>query len=187
ASTDIHRLLARAKPLGKIRRFSFPRQIRQRYEKLRRYPERYLILGDAVCSFDPVFGQGMSVASSEAVILRDLVDKYGTDVRFKTYQSAIGKFIDDPWQMATTEAYNWPETTGWKPAGAKFLQAFTARLHEKAAEDPELYGAFLDVVHLDQKPTSLFKPKLLRKLMFGGRGTEAPVAGKALPAKTAEP
>ncbi len=174
ASDEIHQLLAAAKLDGQLRRFTFPRQIRNRYEKLRRAPGRYLVTGDAVCSFDPVFGQGMSVAANEAVVLRDLLRKRGDKFKARDFQTAIARCIDDPWQMATTEAYNWPQTRGWKPAGAKFLQAFTARVHKKAAADPALYGAFLDVVHLDRRPTSLFKPRVLRRVMFGrGRGPES--------------
>lgn len=177
ACEEVHHLLDGATLHGKLRRFKYPQQLRSRYDKLRSFPGRYLVLGDAVCSFDPVFGQGMSVAAREAMILGELIDKQGVGVRHRSFQNAIARVIDDPWQMATTEAYNWPETTGWKPAGAKLLQRFTARLHEKAAEDPELYDAFLDVVHLNERPASLFKPRVLRRVMFGARAVPA----KSLP------
>ena len=107
----------------------------------------------------------MSVAAAEAVILREQLRKRGDRLRPRAFQAAIAKVVDDPWQLATTEAYNWPETTGWRPPAVKFLQRFTARLHERAADDPELYSMFLDVIHMDSRPSSLFSPKVLRRVL----------------------
>lgn len=179
ASHEIADILAKAEPVDKLRSFGFPRQTRNCYEKLRRMPDRYVVIGDAVCSFDPVFGQGMSVAASEAVTLRDVLRRQGEELRVRAIQAAIAKVVEDPWQLATTEAYRWPETTGWKPPGARLRQAFTERVHARAAIDPELYSAFLDVVHLDKRPSSLFTPRVLKRVVFGGPVRERePVASE---------
>ena len=83
----------------------------------------------------------------------------------KAIQAAFSRLIDDPWQLASAEAHLWSETHGWKPPGVGMLQNFTAKMHAAAAIDNEVYSAFLDVVHLDKRPTSLFRPRLLRKIM----------------------
>ncbi len=163
AKPDLRELLESATLVGELRKFTYPKQVRNLYEKLPRLPAKYVVLGDAVCSFDPVFGQGMSVASAEAVILRRQIARAG--VRPKAIQAAFGRVIDDPWQLTSAEAHLWTETHGWKPPGVGLLQKFTARMHAAAAVDNEVYSAFLDVVHLDKRPTSLFKPRLLRKIM----------------------
>lgn len=164
---DLQRVLERATLVGELRKYGYPRQVRNLYEKLAKLPGGYVVHGDAVCSFDPVFGQGMSVASAEAVLMRDIIQTRG--VRPKAIQAAFGKLIDDPWQLASAEAHLWSETRGWKPPGVGVLQKFTDRMHAAAAGDNEVYAAFLDVVHLDKKPTSLFKPKLLAKIMKAKR------------------
>lgn len=161
--TDLQKLLESATLVGELRKYGYPKQVRNLYEKLPRLPNNYVVHGDAVCSFDPVFGQGMSVASAEAVIMRKLIARRG--VRPKAIQAAFGRIIDDPWQLASAEAHLWRETHGWKPPGVGMLQKFTHRMHAAAAVDNEVYSAFLDVVHLDKRPTSLFKPRVLRKIL----------------------
>ena len=163
AKPDLHQLLESATLIGELRKFAYPKQVRHLYEKLGRLPSNYIVHGDAVCSFDPVFGQGMSVASAEAVIMRQMIASKG--VRPKSIQAAFGRLIDDPWLLAAAEAHLWSETHGWKPPGVGILHKFTARMHGAAAVDNEVYSAFLDVVHLDKRPTSLFKPRLLRKIL----------------------
>lgn len=167
AENDIQRLLESSTSIGELRKFTYPKQVRNLYEKLPRLPGNYVVLGDAMCSFDPVFGQGMSVASAEAVVMRRLIASKG--VRPKAIQAAFGGIIDDPWQLASAEAHLWSETHGWKPPGVGLLHKFTARMHSAAAIDNDVYSAFLDVVHLDKRPTSLFRPRLLRKIMRASR------------------
>ncbi|MFV8755321.1 NAD(P)/FAD-dependent oxidoreductase [Nannocystaceae bacterium ST9] len=163
AEPDLQKALESATLIGELRKFTYPKQVRNLYEKLARLPGNYVVHGDAVCSFDPVFGQGMSVASAEAVAMRRVIAKKG--VRPRAIQLAFAKIIEDPWQLASAEAHLWTETQGWKPPGVALLQKFTHRMHDAAADDNEVYSAFLDVVHLDKRPTSLFKPRLLRKIM----------------------
>lgn len=160
---DLQKALGRATLHGELRKYTYPRQVRHLYEKLSKLPGGYVVHGDAVCSFDPVFGQGMSVCAAEAVLMRDIIAARG--VRPKAIQAAFGKLIDDPWQLASAEAHLWTETRGWKPPGVGVLQKFTDKMHSAAAGDNEVYAAFLDVVHLDKKPTSLFAPKLLAKIV----------------------
>ena len=165
ARPELHRVLLVSRPLGELRKFTYPRQVRWRYEDLPRLPGGYVVHGDAVCSFDPVYGQGMSVAAAEAVALRDVLSKQGPDVC--AIQAAFARILDTPWQSTCTEAHLWAETRGWRPSGTRLLQRFTERMHRVGATDHEVFAAFLDVVHLDRPPTSLFTPRILWKLARG--------------------
>ena len=106
-------------PLTPVVSHKIPSSRWRHYERLTRFPEGLAILGDSVCSFNPIYGQGMTTAALDAealdATLREQRRKYGAGqitglgARF---QKRVAKILATPWQMATGEDFRWPQTTG---------------------------------------------------------------------------
>jgi 2-polyprenyl-6-methoxyphenol hydroxylase-like FAD-dependent oxidoreductase len=85
--------------LGPLRHHRFPANRWRRYDKLTHTPDGLIVVGDAMCSFNPIYGQGMSIAAVEAVILRDCLERGDRDLP-QRYFRAAAKQIRVAWRAA---------------------------------------------------------------------------------------
>lgn len=155
--------------LGPLLRYAFPHSQRRRYERLRRFPPGLLAMGDALTSFNPIYGQGMTVAACEALALRDALagNEAGLHRRFF---NAAAKAIDIPWQLAVGSDLALPQVEGPRPLPVRVVNAYIGRLMRAATRDAVVAGAFVRVMHLLAAPPSLFAPGLLwRVWRHGGK------------------
>lgn len=178
ARPDLHELLRGAEPLTEPRRHKFPYMRWLHYEELPRLPSGYAVVGDAVCCFDPVFGQGMTVGAMEAEMLeRTLAAGKGFDS--VTFARACGRIAKNPWTMALGEAVRYPTAEASAPPGTPLLHRFLDRVFACSSTDPVVYRAFLDVMQLHAGPEALFRPQVLWRLLRGKPaelGAAAPVS-----------
>jgi 2-polyprenyl-6-methoxyphenol hydroxylase-like FAD-dependent oxidoreductase len=174
AAPDVYNLIAKAEPLSAIISHKLPSSLRRHYEKMARFPGGYLVLGDAVCSFNPVYGQGMTSAALQAEALAELLagrkDLAGLA---PAYFRRVAKIVDIPWQMAVGEDFRYAETAGRKAPGTDFINAYGARLHRGTHRDPYLFIEFLKVMNLMQPPASLFHPRTVWHVLRSGRTPQA--------------
>jgi 2-polyprenyl-6-methoxyphenol hydroxylase-like FAD-dependent oxidoreductase len=167
---DIYNVISQAEPISEVIPHKFPYSLRRHYEKLHRFPEGYLVLGDAVSSFNPTYGQGMTSAALQAAELDALLAKLPTLAGIaKAFFKRAAKVIDTPWQMAVGEDFRFPQTTGPKPPGTDFINRYVARVHRATLHDEVVGEAFLKVMNLMAPPPSLFQPRILWRVLRGKR------------------
>ena len=153
---DIAQALEGAKPLDDPVAIRFPASVRRRYERLRRFPQQLLVTGDAVCSFNPVYGQGMTVAALEALTLGRLLA--GGVPRPRRYFRDIARLVDAAWDMAVGGDLAFPQVPGPRPMKVRLVNAYLARLQAAAASDASLATAFIRVVGMLDRPETLLRP-----------------------------
>lgn len=170
---DLYETIRGADPDGAIQRYRIPGSRRRHYERLRRRPERFIVLGDALCSFNPLYGQGMTVAALEAKALDACIREQrsgGLRGLSRRFQKRAAKVVDDPWTLAIGEDFQYPETKGRRPFGTSVVNAYVARIHRAVARDPEVLLAFYRVVHMLARPASLFRPSIVMRALAPWRG-----------------
>jgi 2-polyprenyl-6-methoxyphenol hydroxylase-like FAD-dependent oxidoreductase len=165
ASPAIYHTIKEARPLSPIIGFRYHGSRIRHYEKLTRRPERLILLGDAVCSFNPIYGQGMTVAALEVELLERLLATWrgeSLDGFASAFQQAVPMCTQDAWLLATGEDLRYPGTIGKRPnALMRMVQVYTDWALEATALDSEAAVTFSRVVHLVERPSALFKPHVL--------------------------
>src|SRR5580658_5260574 len=172
---DVYEAVHDAEPLDDPVCFTFPASVRRRYERLPRFPQGLLVLGDAACSFNPVYGQGMSVASLEALALRRQLRQ--GDLRPAAFLSEIAKVIDIPWEISAGGDLDFPEVEGRRTAKVRMGNAYMARLQYAATKDAKVTDAFMRVAGLMDPPQALMRPSMMYRVLR--HGLRRPPAGES--------
>ncbi|HZJ05301.1 MAG TPA: hypothetical protein VFD59_07505 [Nocardioidaceae bacterium] len=112
---DIYDLITRLEPLGGFSTHKFPANLRRRYEKMPSQPEGFVVIGDALCSFNPLYAQGMTVSALESMELGACLDA-GLDGLPRRFYRRAAKIIDEPWQVAAGGGLRLPAGRGRQAA-----------------------------------------------------------------------
>jgi len=161
--------LAAAEPVTPIRGYRGTSNRLWHYERMHRWPERFVVLGDAVCSFNPIYGQGISTAAVAAETLdaclreqrrrRPADDLDGLGRRF---QRRLARRNANPWTLSTGEDLRFPTTTGMRVSAAMRLQhRYLDRVVTATTRDPATADTYVQVVGMLAHPLSLFAPRIL--------------------------
>jgi 2-polyprenyl-6-methoxyphenol hydroxylase-like FAD-dependent oxidoreductase len=163
ARPEFAELLAGRKPLGELAMHPFPYQLRRDYHQLPRFPRGIVPIADGIASFDPTFGQGMSVAALEAVELHRWLAQGTTDGRLL---QALARVVEPVWLMTSLEASRWPQAKGEWPVASRVINWYLDRLLRACADSELAVRAFYDVAHLTAAPESLARPDLLARVLW---------------------
>jgi 2-polyprenyl-6-methoxyphenol hydroxylase-like FAD-dependent oxidoreductase len=173
-TSEIYDIVAHAEPLSGFVSYRYPANLRRRYENLTAFPNGYLVFGDAVCSFNPVYGQGMTVAAQEAVLLQQCLEAGSAGLARRFFASAKTA-VDVPWDIAVGNDLRHPRVQGSRSAKVRFINWYIGKLHMAACDDAELATAFLRVANLEAPPTLLLSPANVWRVIRGNfsRGQKA--------------
>lgn len=143
--------------------YRFPASIRRRFDRYQGFPKGVLPFGDALCRFNPIYGQGMSVAAQEGRLLRRLLDEGGEDLA-QRFLDGAQEVIEAPWSTACSADLIFPETKGARPDDFERSLQFERAITGLAARDIEVQRLWQEVAHL-LKPLSAYnEPGFRRRL-----------------------
>jgi 2-polyprenyl-6-methoxyphenol hydroxylase-like FAD-dependent oxidoreductase len=178
----IHDAIRNATPVGVPQRFALAESSWRHYEAVPDFPEGLISVGDAFCRFNPVYGQGMSVAAREAWILASLLARRAADGEglkglASDYFAEAGLWIAGAWSMSATPDLAYPQTRGERPADLEQKLGFVEALHRLAARDPDVHKVLVLVRYL-ARPSSALNERTLRERVLAemqGVGPQAEV------------
>ncbi|HEX6013166.1 MAG TPA: FAD-dependent monooxygenase [Geminicoccaceae bacterium] len=184
---DVHAAIVAGEPLSGIANHRFPGSLRRRYERLERLPQGLIALGDAVCSFNPVYGQGMTVAAVEAELLGQALARarceggIAPDFGRRWFRD-LKPIVDRAWRGVSLEDFRFPELADRRPARLRPLQWYMRRVHLATHRSARVTDQFYRVMNFLDPPTALFRPRILAEVLRSGpAGTGAPAARSAAP------
>ncbi|MEM6990049.1 MAG: tryptophan 7-halogenase [Myxococcota bacterium] len=171
AQPDTLALIEAAEPLSEITTFKYPFSLRRHWGRHRACPAGVVALGDSVCSFNPIYGQGMTSAALQVETLRSALSECGSlaalDERLDGLRRGLDRVVEGPWQAVASEDFRHAETTGDRSRAAGIINWYTRRLHRMTASDARVAARFLAVMHMQREVTSLFDPRTVLAVAMG--------------------
>lgn len=188
-SPMLYEAIKDALPVSPIHGYREVANKRRHYEKLARQPDNFLVTGDAACSFNPVYGQGMSTAAMGAQTLEECLrgsrsgDSTGLSRRF---QRKLAKVNAGPWLLATGEDFRVRQTDGGKATlSTRLTHRYMDRVLELSLRDLAVRQTFLEVFGMLKQPTALFGPAIATKVLREAIRHRKKTDGKAVPDRPA--
>ena len=164
--SDIYEVIRTATPLSDPVPFKFPANQWRHYEKLGHFPENFLVIGDSICSFTPIYGQGMTVAAMEAIALQACLEA-GTEQLAPRFFKKAGKIVNMAWSVAAGSDLGLSDVRGSLPAPVRFINWYMGKLQMVARHDPGVAMAFMKVAQLMASPSSIMHPRIVWCILIG--------------------
>jgi 2-polyprenyl-6-methoxyphenol hydroxylase-like FAD-dependent oxidoreductase len=162
----LYDLIKDAERVTDITAYRFPSSVQRHYERLTTFPEGFVVLGDAISSFNPIYGQGMSSAALQAHALEQVLAERETESRGLadlplTFFQKAAEIIETPWNLAAGRDFAYPQTQGQRPTDLEESAQYFADVDALSAEDPEVQRLMAEVFNL-AKPLSVLREEPLR-------------------------
>ncbi|GIF16424.1 FAD-dependent oxidoreductase [Actinoplanes teichomyceticus] len=161
---DIHDAISDAEPIGDAASFTFPASVWRHYERLDRFPAGLVVLGDAFASFNPVYGQGMTVAARQADVLRCHLRRHAA-VHPRRLLRDMARAMAAPWIISTRGDLDFAGVPGPRPARVRLFNAYQRRVQYAMSRDPAVTRAFMHVTGLVDPPRALWRPSVVARVL----------------------
>jgi 2-polyprenyl-6-methoxyphenol hydroxylase-like FAD-dependent oxidoreductase len=165
-ATQLAELLAGSEALGAAQPYRFTHSQRRRFEQLRHPPAGLIAFGDSLCSFNPVFGQGMTCAAQQAQVLEQALMRSDLSLPYRFY-GEVARTIDRPWQIVTGADARLHDIADRNTPANRAIQAYLDRVHRAAHSDATVAMAFQRVANLMAPPASLLDGKMAWRVLRG--------------------
>ncbi len=171
----ISQAVRRLQPISEIRLHQFPASRWRHFERLGRVPAGYVALGDALCSFNPLYAQGMTAGAMQAEALGRLVDRHGVGDRLPAaFYREASKVISAPWLLATGSDFVYPQTVGKRPFGINVLNRYVRKVVRASHVRPDIHELMIRVSHLVEPLPALLRPATVMKVLRAAGRSPAP-------------
>ena len=166
--STIYDAMCAAEPLTPIKTHRGTENRLRHFERAKELPDNFLLLGDAVCAFNPVYGQGMTTAALGALTLRNTLGENASPRGLsRRFQKRLGKVIKAPWLLATGEDYRYPATTGHGATlMTKFMHRYMNHVFALATESVAVRHVLLRAFSMMIPPTALFHPRISLRVLL---------------------
>jgi 2-polyprenyl-6-methoxyphenol hydroxylase-like FAD-dependent oxidoreductase len=180
-SSVIADVMASAEALSEPVAHRFRANQRRHVESLRRFPIGWVLLGDAVCSYNPIYGQGMTSAAQQAEALGKALDRAGAVNRpfARRYFRAVGGIVSKPWSIAVGGDFVYKGTSGKKPFATDVLNHYMDRVVKAGQCDERVVIRLNEVVSLVRNPQSLMSPGFVLRVLRRARQADRLAAARA--------
>ncbi|WP_212996013.1 NAD(P)/FAD-dependent oxidoreductase [Winogradskya consettensis] len=173
AVPEIYEAIVDAEPLNDPVLFRFPTTMRRRFEQLPRFPEGLIVMGDAVCTPNPVFAQAQTLSALQALALRAQL-RSGKAVDSTAFMATVGSIIDPAWDMTEGINLSYPGVEGHRTRKLLLMHAYMKALQTAASRDSSITEAFMRTAGLVDPPSALMRPGLLWKVLRDARRNRRP-------------
>lgn len=182
---SIYEAIRVAEPITAIRGYRTPQNRLRRFERLDRWPEGFVVTGDAVCAFNPIYGQGITVSAMDAELLEEsLRHKGGAEPGFaRRFQRELAKVVAAPWLVASSEDLRWGvESEGVRTTlKTKFIHRYMDLVLRRARKDADVARTYMGVIGMLEPPSSLFGPKVMARVLWEAMRPKGAILGKLVP------
>lgn len=171
---DIYNWIKHETQVGPTKTFKVPKIRRRYYEKLSRLPDGLIVVGDANCAFNPIFGQGITAASRYAwqlgESLRTQVAQSPANIKgfSKAYHKQISKHLDLPWFLTTMMDLSYRQTKGKRPFGMPVITWFFKCALETCSRNASVQQSFVKVMNMYAGLGALLKPSFVLPVLLQG-------------------
>jgi 2-polyprenyl-6-methoxyphenol hydroxylase-like FAD-dependent oxidoreductase len=169
-TSTVYDLIKDAERVTEITAYRTPTSVWRHYERLTTFPEGFVVVGDAISSFNPVYGQGMSSAALQVQAFQQVLHEramasQGLDGLAQAFFPKAAAIVRTPWTLAAHQDWAFPQTQGDRPADLEEEAQYFAALDTLTAEDVEVYRLLVDVFHLVKPLSALYEESLQSRVL----------------------